>query len=147
MKKVKLITDGGCIGNPGPGGWACIIRYGEKAKELFGSERETTNNRMELRAVIEGLKALKEPCEVAITADSQYVIKGITEWIHGWKKRGWIKPDKQPVLNKDLWVELDFQVDRHTVTWEWTKGLANHADNNRCDELANSAARAAAKGA
>jgi len=144
MKKVKLITDGGCIGNPGPGGWACIIRYGEQAKELFGSEPETTNNRMELRAAIEGLRALKEPCEVHITTDSQYVLKGITEWIHGWKKRGWIKPDKQPVLNKDLWMELEFQSDRHTTTWEWTKGHANHGDNNRCDELANGAARAAA---
>ena len=146
MKKVKLITDGGCIGNPGPGGWACIIRYGEMAKELFGSEPETTNNRMELRAAIEGLRALKEPCEVTVTADSQYVIKGITEWIHGWKRRGWVKPDKQPVLNKDLWMELDFQADRHNTKWEWTKGHANHADNNRCDELANAAARAAAKG-
>jgi ribonuclease HI len=147
MKIVKLITDGGCIGNPGPGGWACIIRYGEKATELFGGERETTNNRMELRAAIEGLRALKEPCEVTVTSDSQYVIKGITEWIHGWKRRGWVKPDKQPVLNKDLWMELDFQSDRHYTKWEWTKGHANHADNNRCDELANAAARAAAKGA
>ena len=101
MKKVKLITDGGCIGNPGPGGWACIIRYGEMAKELFGSEPETTNNRMELRAAIEGLRALKEPCEVTVTADSQYVIKGITEWIHGWKRRGWVKPDKQHARNHE----------------------------------------------
>ena len=145
MKKVKLITDGGCIGNPGPGGWACIIRYGDMIKEIFGSEPETTNNRMELRAAIEGLRALKEPCEVVITTDSEYVMKGMTLWIHGWKKRGWVKADKQPVLNKDLWMELDFQVDRHNLKWEWTKGHANHADNNRCDELANSAARAAAK--
>ena len=146
MKKVLLITDGGCIGNPGPGGWACIIRYGEQAKEIFGSERETTNNRMELRAAIEGLRALKEPCEVTITTDSQYVLKGITEWIQGWKRRGWVKADKQPVLNKDLWIELEFQSDRHNTKWEWTKGHASHADNNRCDELANGAARAAAKG-
>ena len=147
MKKVMLITDGGCIGNPGPGGWACIIRFGEKSTELVGGERETTNNRMELRAAIEGLRALKEPCEVTVTSDSQYVIKGITEWIHGWKRRGWVKSDKQPVLNKDLWTELEFQSDRHNTKWEWTKGHANHADNNRCDELANAAARAAAKGA
>ena len=146
MKKVKLITDGGCIGNPGPGGWACIIRYGDKAKELFGSEPETTNNRMELRAAIEGLRALKEPCEVVVTSDSQYVINGITKWVAGWKRRGWMKSDNQPVLNKDLWMVLEFQSDRHNTTWEWTRGHADHGDNNRCDELANAAARGAATG-
>jgi ribonuclease HI len=141
MKKIQLITDGACIGNPGPGGWACIIRYETQTKEMFGAERETTNNRMELTAAIRGLEALKEPCDVVITTDSEYVKNGITQWIHGWKKRGWIKADKAPVLNKDLWQALDAQVARHTTKWEWTKGHANHADNNRCDELATKAAR------
>jgi ribonuclease HI len=140
-KKIQLITDGACIGNPGPGGWACILRYKEKKKECYGSEQHTTNNRMELTAAVRGLEALKEPCDVEIVTDSQYVKNGITQWIHGWKRNGWRTKDKKPVQNQDLWEELDAQVQRHTTTWEWTKGHANHEDNNRCDELAAAAAR------
>ena len=141
MKKVQLITDGACIGNPGPGGWACILRYGDKKKELFGSERQTTNNRMELTAAVEGLTALREPCEVEIVTDSQYVKNGITKWVANWKKNGWRTSDKKAVLNQDLWEELDRQNARHHTVWSWTKGHADHVDNNRCDELATTAAR------
>jgi ribonuclease HI len=141
MKKVQLITDGACIGNPGPGGWACVLRFGQLKKELWGSEPQTTNNRMELTAAVRGLEALKEPCEVEIVTDSEYVKNGITKWILGWKRNGWKKADKSPVLNKDLWQELDAQNARHTTKWTWTKGHASHADNNRCDELATAAAR------
>ena len=141
MKKVQLITDGACLGNPGPGGWACILRYNQHAKELFGHESHTTNNRMEITAAIRGLEALTERCEVEVTTDSEYVMKGITQWIHGWKKRGWVTASKTPVINQDLWQKLDEQVNRHQTTWKWTKGHASHADNNRCDELATTAAR------
>jgi len=141
MKKVKLITDGACIGNPGPGGWACILRYGDRTKELWGSERETTNNRMELQAAVEGLRVLKEKCEVEVVTDSQYLKKGITEWIHNWKRNGWQTKARKPVVNQDLWIQLDEQNDRHNTEWSWTKGHASHADNNRCDELATAAAR------
>ena len=141
MKKVQLITDGACSGNPGPGGWAAILRYGDKKKELWGCEPHTTNNRMELRAAIEGLRALKERCVVEIVTDSEYVKNGITQWIHGWKKKGWMTTAKKPVVNQDLWQELDEQVNAHDTTWTWTKGHANHSDNNRCDELATRAAR------
>ena len=140
MKIVRLITDGACIGNPGPGGWACILRYKDKKKELYGSEPRTTNNRMELRAAIEGLRALKAPCEVEITTDSEYLKKGITEWIHRWKVRGWRTVEKKPVINQDLWLALDELVSKHRTTWKWTRGHAHHADNNRCDELATRAA-------
>jgi ribonuclease HI len=145
MKKVQLITDGACIGNPGPGGWACLLRFGQLDKEMWGSEPQTTNNRMELTAAVRGLAALKETCEVEIVTDSEYVKNGITRWILGWKRNGWRKADKSPVLNKDLWQELDFQNDRHTTKWTWTKGHASHADNNRCDELATAAARSQSK--
>ncbi len=141
MKKVQLITDGACIGNPGPGGWACVLRFGQLKKELWGSEPQTTNNRMELNAAVRGLEALKEPCEVEIVTDSEYVKNGITKWILGWKRNGWKKADKSPVLNKDLWQELDAENARHVTKWTWTKGHASHADNNRCDELATAAAR------
>lgn len=141
MKKIVLVTDGSCLGNPGPGGWAYILRYGAHKREQAGAERDTTNNRMELRAAVEGLRALKEPCEVALTTDSQYVKNGITTWIAGWKRNGWRTADKKPVKNQDLWQELDEQVARHNVVWEWTKGHADHDDNNRCDELAQAAAR------
>jgi ribonuclease HI len=141
MKKVELITDGACSGNPGPGGWAAILKFNQHRKEIWGSAKETTNNRMELQAAIEGLKLLKEPCEVSITTDSEYVLKGITEWLPGWKRNNWRTAAKQPVKNQDLWQELDAQVNRHTVEWTWTKGHANHADNNRCDELAVQAAK------
>ena len=141
MKKIRLITDGSAIGNPGPGGWAVILRYGDRKRELFGCAPHTTNNRMELTAAIEGLRALKEPCEVEIVTDSEYVKNGITQWIHGWKRNHWLKSDRKPVLNSDLWRELDEQVSRHKTHWEWTKGHASHGDNNRADELANMAAR------
>jgi ribonuclease HI len=141
MKKIQLITDGACIGNPGPGGWAFILRHGPHQKECYGSQRHTTNNRMELSAAVEGLRALKEPCEVEIVTDSQYLKNGITTWIHNWKRNGWRTSDKKPVVNQDLWLELDEQVARHRTEWTWTKGHASHPDNNRCDELATRAAR------
>lgn len=141
MKKVRLITDGACLGNPGPGGWAAILRYGEKKKEMSGSEPDTTNNRMELRAALEGLRALKEVCEVEITTDSEYMRNGITSWIQGWKRKGWKTASGSPVKNRDLWEELEEQNTRHRTTWLWTKGHADHEDNNRCDELATAAAR------
>lgn len=141
MKKVQLITDGACIGNPGPGGWACILRHGEKKKEMYGSEPHTTNNRMELRAAVEGLGALKHSCEVEVVTDSQYVKNGITSWIQSWKRNGWKTSSKKPVLNQDLWEQLDAEVSRHQTRWSWTKGHASHEDNNRCDELAAAAAR------
>ncbi|MBN9660900.1 MAG: ribonuclease HI [Acidobacteria bacterium] len=140
MKKVQAITDGSCLGNPGRGGWACILRYGGHTKEMYGSERETTNNRMELTAAIRALEALRETCEVEIVTDSQYVMNGIKSWMAGWKRNGWKTAAKKPVLNQDLWVELDQQVSRHKTDWVWTKGHASHADNNRCDELARMAA-------
>ena len=145
MKKVQLITDGACIGNPGPGGWACILRYGDSKKELFGSEPQTTNNRMELTAAVKGLTALREPCEVEIVTDSQYMKNGIQKWIANWKRNGWRTSDKKAVLNQDLWEELDRQNARHKTVWSWTKGHASHADNNRCDELATAAARSQSK--
>ncbi|PWU02999.1 MAG: ribonuclease HI [Terriglobia bacterium] len=141
MKKVRLITDGACLGNPGPGGWACVLRYHEHKKEIWGAEPHTTNNRMELRAAIEGLRALKERCEVEVITDSEYLKNGITNWIHGWKRRGWMTAAKTPVINKDLWQALEEQTERHQTTWSWTKGHASHFDNNRCDELASLAAR------
>src|SRR5882757_3890841 len=141
MKTVQLITDGACLGNPGPGGWAYILRFGEHKREAWGSEAETTNNRMELTAAVRGLAALKERCEVEIITDSEYVKNGITKWIIGWKRNNWRKSDKSPVMNKDLWEKLDELNARHTTTWTWTKGHASHSDNNRCDELATLAAR------
>jgi ribonuclease HI len=141
VKQVQLITDGACLGNPGPGGWAAILRYNEHKKELWGSEPQTTNNRMELRAAIEGLRALKEGCAVEVVTDSEYLKNGITNWIHGWKRKGWMTAAKKPVINQDLWKALDAEAARHKTTWTWTKGHASHADNNRCDELATSAAR------
>lgn len=140
MKKVYLTTDGACLGNPGRGGWACILRYDGHKKELWGSEPHTTNNRMELMAAIEGLSALKEGCDVEVITDSEYLKNGITSWIQGWKRKGWMTASKKPVVNQDLWKALDRQVERHKTTWSWTKGHASHADNNRCDELASRAA-------
>jgi ribonuclease HI len=141
MKHVQLITDGACLGNPGPGGWAYILRFDKHAREVSGSARETTNNRMELTAAIEGLRALKEPCKVEVVTDSEYVKKGITTWIHGWKRNGWKTAAKKPVVNQDLWSELDQAANGHEIQWTWTKGHAGHDDNNRCDELATRAAR------
>jgi len=141
VKKVQLITDGACLGNPGPGGWAAILRHGDHRRERFGYAPLTTNNRMELTAAIEGLRAIKESCEVEVVTDSEYVKNGITQWIHKWKRNDWKRSDKKPVLNCDLWQELDEEVSRHKTAWVWTKGHASHADNNRADELANLAAR------
>lgn len=140
MKQVQMITDGACLGNPGPGGWACILRHKERRKEIFGSSRHTTNNRMELAAAIEGFRALKEPCEVEVVTDSEYVMKGITQWIQGWKRKGWMTAAKKPVVNQDLWMALDRLASAHKVRWTWTRGHADHADNNRADELATQAA-------
>ena len=137
MKKVQLITDGACLGNPGPGGWACILRYHQHAKELFGHESHTTNNRMEITAAIRGLEALTERCEVEVTTDSEYVMKGITQWIIDWKRRGWRTADKKPVKNIDLWQQLDALAAKHEVEWIWVKGHAGHPENERADELAN----------
>ncbi len=141
MKKVKLITDGACLGNPGPGGWAAILRYRAHLRELYGSEPKTTNNRMELTAAVRGLETLTEPCEVEVVTDSEYLKNGITQWIAQWKRNGWRTASKQPVKNKDLWEHLDLATSRHRVHWTWTKGHATHADNNRADELAARAAR------
>ena len=140
MKKVSLITDGSCLGNPGPGGWACILRFAAAKKELWGCDPHTTNNRMELMAPIQGLLALKEPCEVEVTTDAEYVRQGITLWIVHWKRRHWWKKNR-PVRNADLWIELDELAAAHRTTWLWTKGHADHQDNNRCDWLAQNAAR------
>ena len=136
-KEVELFTDGACSGNPGPGGWGAILRFGAKEKELSGGERETTNNRMELTAVIEGLLALKEPCNVTLTTDSRYVADGLTKgWAVNWKKNGWRKADKKPALNPDLWDELLRLTEIHRVTVNWIKGHAGHSENERCDSLA-----------
>jgi ribonuclease HI len=136
MKQVEIFTDGACSGNPGPGGWAAVLRYGEKERELSGGERDTTNNRMEMRAAIEALKLLKEPCEITVTTDSQYLRQGITSWMANWKRRGWKTASKQPVKNQDLWMELDALVQQHKISWQWVKGHASHPENERCDELA-----------
>jgi ribonuclease HI len=141
MKTVQLITDGACIGNPGPGGWAAILRHGSRTREMHGYAPQTTNNRMELTAAIEGLRALKETCDIEVVTDSEYVKNGITTWIHGWKRNGWKTASKKPVVNQDLWMELDDLASRHKIRWTWTKGHADHEDNNRCDELATQAAR------
>ena len=142
LKSVTLITDGACIGNPGPGGWACLLRHPQRTRELYGSAAHTTNNRMELTAVLQGLSALKEPCEVTIVTDSEYVHKGITEWMDRWKQRGWQTADKKkPVKNQDLWKALDEALAPHHISWQWVKGHGSHADNIRADKLANAAAR------
>jgi ribonuclease HI len=173
MKEIVLITDGACIGNPGPGGWACLIRYVDRfavtqsvdrfavtqsvdrfavtqsqdcLKEISGAHPATTNNRMELQAVIEGLKTLMEPCAVVIRTDSKYVQDGMTKWIHNWKRNGWVrkaygKSAAEPIKNRDLWEELDRLRQQHQLNWQWVKGHASDPDNNRCDTLANQAAR------
>ena len=136
-KTVYLFTDGACKGNPGAGGWGVLLRYGGHEKELFGGEAQTTNNRMELTAVLSGLKTLNRPCDVVICTDSQYVKNGMESWIHNWKKNGWKTAGRQPVKNADLWQQLDEQVARHRVRWQWVKGHAGHAENERADALAN----------
>jgi ribonuclease HI len=134
--KVVIHTDGACSGNPGPGGWGAVLHYGAKEKELRGGELQTTNNRMELMAAIQALETLNKPCKVELHTDSQYVMKGIQEWIHAWKKRGWLTADKKPVKNDDLWKRLDAARLRHDVDWRWVKGHAGHEFNERADTLA-----------
>jgi ribonuclease HI len=139
---VEIFTDGACRGNPGPGGWAALIRMGARERELSGGEPLTTNNRMELMAAIEALKALKRPCRVKLTTDSAYVRDGITKWIHGWRRNGWRTADKKPVKNADLWQALLDAAEPHRIEWHWVKGHSGHAENDRVDELACAAADA-----
>ena len=139
MKQVTLYTDGACRNNPGPGGWGAILRHVSTDKELSGHEKATTNNRMELTAVIEGLKQLKEKCKVTIVTDSQYVKNGMTEWVEGWIKKGWKTANKKPVKNVDLWKLLVEQTAKHSVKWQWVRGHNGHPENERCDQLANQA--------
>jgi len=137
LKTVELFTDGACRGNPGPGGWGALLRYRGEEKELWGGVADTTNNRMELQATIEGLKALREPCRVILTTDSEYVRRGITEWIDGWKRRGWRNAARKPVKNTDLWQTLDAEAGRHDIEWRWVKGHSGHRENELADGLAN----------
>jgi ribonuclease HI len=133
---IEIYTDGACSGNPGPGGWGVILRSGDTEKELFGGAAQTTNNRMEMTAVIEALRVLKRPVAAHVHTDSQYVQKGISEWIHGWKRRGWKTADRQPVKNEDLWRELDQLAAQHRIEWVWVRGHAGHPENERADALA-----------
>ncbi|WP_028466830.1 MULTISPECIES: ribonuclease HI [Nisaea] len=135
-KRVEIYTDGACSGNPGPGGWGAILRYGDTEKELSGGDKETTNNRMEMMAAITSLETLTRPMHVDLYTDSTYVRDGITKWIHGWKKRGWRTADKKPVKNMELWQRLEAAVERHEIEWHWVKGHAGHPENERADELA-----------
>ena len=137
MKQVQAFTDGACSGNPGPGGWGAVLQFGDRERELYGGADDTTNNRMELTAAIEALKALKEPCEVALTTDSTYVKDGITQWLVNWKKNGWKTAARKPVKNQDLWQQLDDQASRHRIEWRWVKGHSGHPENERADALAN----------
>ncbi|RIA37580.1 ribonuclease HI [Hephaestia caeni] len=142
---VEIATDGACKGNPGPGGWGAVIRAGAREKEMSGGAAETTNNRMELTAVIEALNALKRPCRVTLSTDSRYVMDGLTRWIHGWRKNGWKTAAKKPVKNADLWQALVAAAERHRIEWVWVKGHAGHPDNERADTLASDAAIAAGR--
>ena len=137
MKQVRAYTDGACSGNPGPGGWGAVLQFGDHERELHGGARDTTNNRMELTAAIEALKALGEPCQVSLTTDSTYVKDGITQWLTNWKRNGWKTAAKKPVKNQDLWQALDHESARHTIEWCWVKGHSGHAENERADRLAN----------
>ena len=139
---VQIFTDGACKGNPGPGGWGAIMKYGDHVKELKGYSPGTTNNIMEITAVIEALKSLTRPCSIVLTTDSNYVKDGITEWIHNWKKKGWKTANKKPVKNKEFWLQLDSEVQRHNIEWKWVKGHSGHPENERADELANEAVEA-----
>ena len=137
MKSVEIFTDGACRGNPGPGGWGALLRYGDNERSLWGGEPDTTNNRMELMAVIQGLMALQRSCEVQVTSDSTYVLKGIQEWMPNWKKKGWKTAAKKPVKNADLWKQLDELVVLHSIDWQWVKGHSGHRENEIADQLAN----------
>jgi ribonuclease HI len=143
LSHVEIATDGACKGNPGPGGWGAVIRAGAREKEMSGGEAETTNNRMELTAVIEALNALKRPCRVTLSTDSRYVMDGLTKWIHSWRRNGWKTAAKKPVKNADLWQALVAATERHRIEWVWVKGHAGHPDNERADRLASDAAKAA----
>jgi ribonuclease HI len=136
LKSVEIFTDGACSGNPGPGGYGAILKYGSHIKEISGAQKLTTNNQMELMAAIVAIESLKEPCDIKITTDSVYVKDGITKWIFAWKKRDWRKSDNKPVLNAQLWQRLDAAVSKHSVSWHWVKGHSGHPENERCDELA-----------
>lgn len=142
---VEIFTDGACLGNPGPGGWGVLLRWRDHERELAGGEAATTNNRMELMAAIQGLESLKRPSSVVLTTDSTYVKDGITKWIHGWKRNGWRTAAKKPVKNVDLWQRLDAALAGHDIAWQWVKGHAGHAENERVDELASNAASNAAR--
>ncbi|WP_020181087.1 ribonuclease HI [Methylopila sp. M107] len=142
---VEIFTDGACSGNPGPGGWGAILRFGAQEKEISGGEALTTNNRMELLAAISGLEALKRPCQVVVHTDSQYLRDGVMKWIHGWKRNGWKTADKKQVKNQDLWMRLDEALKRHEIDWRWVKGHAGHPENERADELARLALKPFAK--
>ena len=137
MSVVEIFTDGACRGNPGPGGWGALLRFDGVERELYGGEPNTTNNRMELRAAIEALKALKRPCTVDLTTDSEYVKNGITTWLENWKQKGWKTAARKPVKNADMWQALDAESQRHTVRWHWVKGHSGHPENERADQLAN----------
>ena len=137
MKQVRAFTDGACSGNPGPGGWGAVLQFGDHERELHGGAADTTNNRMELTAAIEALKALSEPCRVSLTTDSTYVKDGITQWLASWKRNGWKTAAKKPVKNQDLWQALDHESARHTIEWCWVKGHSGHPENERADKLAN----------
>lgn len=136
MKHVVIFTDGACSGNPGPGGWGVLMRYGKHEKMFHGGELNTTNNRMEMMAAIKALGKLREPCKVELHTDSQYLQKGITEWLQSWKKRGWKKADNKPVKNADLWEQLDKEATKHTITWHWVRGHSGHRENDLVDSLA-----------
>ena len=138
---IEIFCDGACSGNPGPGGFGAILRAGNKLKELSGGERETTNNRMEMTAAITALEALSRPCRVTVTTDSQYLVKGMKEWLQGWIRKGWLNSKKEPVLNRDLWERLNSLANVHEIEWCWVKGHDGHAENERCDELARLAIR------
>jgi ribonuclease HI len=133
---IEIFCDGACSGNPGPGGFGAILRAGNKMRELSGGEKETTNNRMEMTAAITALEALSRPCRVTVTTDSQYLVKGMNEWLHGWLRKGWLNSKKEPVLNRDLWERLNALAAVHEIEWRWVKGHDGHAENERCDELA-----------
>lgn len=143
--RVEIFTDGACSGNPGAGGYAAILRYGATEKEISGYEPDTTNNRMELMAVISALEALTRPCSVSVVTDSNYVVQGITKWIHGWRKNGWKNSGKQDVLNRDLWLRLADLAARHTIKWNWVRGHKGHPENERCDRLAREAIKKAGR--
>jgi ribonuclease HI len=145
MSHVEIATDGACKGNPGPGGWGALLRFGTNEKELSGGDAHTTNNRMELTAVIEALRILTRPCRITLSTDSKYVMDGLTRWIHGWQKNGWKTADKKPVKNAELWQALFAETQKHQIEWKWVKGHAGNADNERVDRLASDAAAAAGR--